>query len=286
MHVVLGDGEMTQKELTETLKDLWEQAGDESFWFVVQGKSEPTATDKNLIKFLHTNEIYYEVLTDDADAMADIYTQSQNTHVAKQLARKVVNLLNNSPEENEDADVLALYVSDDSEAEEDRWLNATVQAANDAGFKGFVLNDGMVEIELSGPGEPEPEPEEPPKPSKAPAKKVGAKKAAAAPVPESAEVPSREELEEMDLGELKEVAANLGITLPPRTRPKTYIDHILGETPAAPEAEVTPSTAVNTSGGTMDGGLSIGGVQISVEAVAAVAADMVMRRIVEALQSV
>jgi hypothetical protein len=285
MHVVLGDGEMTQKELSETLKDLWEQAGDEAFWFVVQGKSEPTTTDKNIVKFLHTNEIYYEVLTDDADAMADIYTQSQNTHVAKQLARKVVSLLNNSPEEGEEADVLALYVSDDSEAEEDRWLNTTVQAANDAGFKGFVLNDGMVEIELSG-GEPEePEPEEPPKPSKAPAKKVGAKKAAPA-KETAAEVPSREELEEMDLGELKEVAANLGITLPPRTRPKTYIDHILGEAaPETPEAEVTPSIAADTTSDS-GSGLSIGGVQISVEAVAAVAADMVMRRIVEALQSV
>ena len=52
MHVVLGDGEMSRKELTETLKDLWNRAGDEPFWFLVQGKPEPTETDANLLTWL------------------------------------------------------------------------------------------------------------------------------------------------------------------------------------------------------------------------------------------
>lgn len=296
MHLVLGDGEMTAKELTETLKDLWEKAGDDPFWFIIQGKSEPTATDKALVKFLHTNEVYYEVLTDDADSMADIYENSQNTHTAKRLAQKVVNLLNNSPEEDEGADILALYVSDDPDAEEDRWLNTIVQAANDADFKSYVLNDGLVEIELAGgeeEEEPEPEPEpEPAKPAKA--SKTPSKKAAAKPKaeePEEEEEPedlgpvtySRDELEDMDLGQLKEIASKRGITLPPRTRPKTYIDHILGEAPgSAPEAEVEN---VKTGGDTVTGGLTIGGVPISVEAVAATAADIVLRRLGEALGS-
>lgn len=276
MHVVLGDGEMTQKELTETLKDLWEQAGDSAFWFLIQGKSDPTATDRNIVKFLHTNEVYYEVLTDDADSMADIYNQAQNVHVAKRLATKVVSLLTNSPEDGEDADVLALYVSDDSEAEEDRWLNTTVQAANDAGFKAYVLNDGMVEIELAG-GEPEAEPEQeapPTKPSKAPAKKAAAKKAA--PAAPAEDEYTREQLEEMDLTELKEVAAKLGITLPPKTRLKTYIDHILGEATTGPEAEVTTPEVVDTNVVT----------DIDIDDVVERAASLAVKRIVEALQSV
>ena len=44
----------------------------------------------------------------------------------------------------------------------------------------------------------------------------------------------------MEPSEVKEVAAALGIVLPPRTRATTYIEHILGEArAAAPTAEVT-----------------------------------------------
>ena len=52
--------------------------------------------------------------------------------------------------------------------------------------------------------------------------------------------PIVEELEEMEPSEVKEVAAALGIVLPPRTRATTYIDHILGEVKGdAPAVEVS-----------------------------------------------
>ena len=148
MHLVLGDGEMSKKELTETLKDLWEKAGDEAFWFVLQGKSAPSETDTNLVSWLVKNQVYFEVLTDDADAMDEIYGDAQEIHVAKRLGQKVVSLLNTKPEDGEDADVLGLFVSDDPAAEEDKWLNNIIQAAVDAGFKAYGLNDGLVEVDL------------------------------------------------------------------------------------------------------------------------------------------
>ena len=159
MHVVLGEGEMTRKELTETLKDLWDRAGEEPFWFLLLGKSEPTATDQTLVTWLHKNEIYYEVVTDDADAMADIYSGSQNTHVAKRLAQKIVNLLGTASEEDETADVLALFTSDEPDAEGDRWLITALQATMAAGYPALGLNDGLVPIDMTG-GETEPEQEE------------------------------------------------------------------------------------------------------------------------------
>jgi hypothetical protein len=197
--------------------------------------------------------------------MSEIYTAPQEVHTAKKLSQKVVGLMQSKPEEGETAEVLALFFdTNDVTAAEDRWLNGVIQAAYDGGFATRALNDGLVEIDLSE-GAAEPEPEEKPTPTKAVAKKTVAKKAAARPAPKpdteeadtevpaeveaeleeppatpAASVPTREELEEMEPSEVKEVAASLGIVLPPRTRATTYIDHILGEAKApAPTAEVS-----------------------------------------------
>jgi len=263
MHVVLGDGEMTRKELTETMADLWkadEEAGS-TFWFLLQGKSEPTATDKALVKWIEASDIYYEVITDDAEAMDATYSSPQETHVAKKLSQKVLSLLDSKPEDGEEAELLALFFSDDNSAEEDRWLNQVCQDVFDAGIKVRALNDGLLEVDLSEvaeAAEAEPEQEDAKVlPIKSAAKKAVAKKGGAAPrrdtpVSEEDDVPdassadgksyTRDELEEMELPALKEIAKAKGIEFPSRTRMTTYIDAILGED--RPTAEVTqPETA-------------------------------------------
>lgn len=264
MHVVLGDGEMTRKELTETMADLWkadEEAG-ATFWFLLQGKSEPTATDKALVKWLESNDIYYEIITDDADSVDAVYSQPQETHVAKRLSQKVVGLLNSKPEEGEEAELLALFFSDDSSAEEDRWLNQVCQDVFDGGFKVRALNDGLLEVDLSE-ATTEAEAEQPdnvtPIKSGGATKKAVAKKGGAAPrrdtevseevaadAPADAASYTRDQLEEMDLEALKGIAATLNISLPPRTRMTTYIDAILGED--RPAVEVTQPEAVASNG--------------------------------------
>ena len=277
MHAVLGDGEMTRRELTETLGDLWkaDEESAQSFWFILQGKSEPTDTDKALVTWLEKNEIYYELVADDPEAVSEIYTQPQEVHTAKKIAQKIVALLQSKPEEGEPAEILALFSDvNDATAAEDRWVNGVIQAAYDAGFPTRALNDGLVEIDLSeGAAQAEAEPEAEPAKA-APAKKAVAKKAAAprpaadTPIPAegdgefeqslegtahgiSGKIPTREELEDMEPSEVKEVAAAMGIVLPPRTRATTYIDHILGEAKApAPTAEVeeVPEVAVAANG--------------------------------------
>jgi pyruvate/2-oxoglutarate dehydrogenase complex dihydrolipoamide acyltransferase (E2) component len=291
MHAVLGDGEMERKELTETLADIWkadEKAGN-TFWFLLQGKAEPTDTDKAMVTWLEKNDIYYEVITDDEANMDAIYSQPQEVHTAKRLAQKVVNLLKEKPEEGEEAEVLALFVSSDPEAEEDRWLNAVCQSVYDAEFPIRAFNDGLVEVDLSGDGE-EPKEEEVEEPAKSVAKKAPVKKAAAQAKADTkvseedetpsaaAAAPSRAALEDMDLDQLKEVASNLGITLPPRTRMNTYIEAILGEAkPEAPAAEITPSPEVG-------GSASINGFDI--EELAALIASKFLRGLKEALSEV
>lgn len=259
MHVVLGDGEMTRKELSEALAEIWktdEEAG-ATIWFLIQGKAEPSDTDKTLVTWLEKNEIYYEIVTDDAASVDAVYSQPQEVHTAKRLAQKVVNLMESKPEEGESAEVLALFVSEDVGAEEDRWLNDVCQAVFDAGYVVRALNDGLAVIDMSeeaAAAEAEPEPE--PAPLRAIKAGAATKKAPAkavdTPVSEAVATKptgalTRSGLEELDLPALKEIAAQKGLTLPPRSRMGTYIDAILGEAEVPPEAEVevaeTPATA-------------------------------------------
>lgn len=266
MHVVMGDGEMTRKELVATLDDLWqknEEDGDGNFWFLLQGKSDPTDTDQALVNWLNTNELYYAVITDDKASMHKCYNPAQ-TFVSKTLSKKVPALLESETEENEMVDILALFASDDPEAEEDRWLNELMSDLAMSGHAIRALNDGLLVLDFESeeaPTEEEPVEEEAP----APSKKAPAKKAAAKPKPEPEEEPeveaetteegveeeeievTRENLETLELAELKQIAGDLGITLPPRTRATTYVNAILGEDDT-PEAEVEETPVASTNG--------------------------------------
>jgi hypothetical protein len=262
LHVVMGDGEMTRKELVATMDDLWEREGDGNFWFLLQGKSDPTETDKFLTTWLQGNDLFYAIVTDDKASLHQCYSSAAQTFVAKGLAKKVISLIESEPEDGELVDVLALFTSDDPEAEEDRWLNDLMGEIAEAGHTIRALNDGLTVLDFeSSPEEEEveqSEEEEEVRSKKAPAKKAapsktapskGAKpKSAAQPEPEEEseeeveEVElTREDLEAMDLTELKEIAKANGIELPPRTRTTTYIDAILGvdDTPAAEVEEVS-----------------------------------------------
>ncbi len=264
LHVVMGDGEMTRKELVATMDDLWEKEGDGNFWFLLQGKSDPTETDKFLTNWLQSNDLFYAIVTDDKASLHQCYTSAAQTFVAKGLAKKVVSLIESEPEDGELVDVLALFTSDDPDAEEDRWLNDLMGEIAEAGHTIRALNDGLTvldfESEPEEEAEAEEEEEEDVRSKKAPAKKAAAPSKAASkkpvaqpePIEEEEEVEevdlTREDLEAMDLAELKEIAAANGIELPPRTRSTTYIDAILG-VDNTPEAEVEDVVATNGHAG-------------------------------------
>jgi hypothetical protein len=241
MNVVLGDGELPAKELDALLRDMWEKANkvDDPFWFLIQGKAEPTPTDQAMIKWLIANDVYYEMISDGSEA--DIYEGFQKKYTVKRLAPKVVSLMQETPDAGEEARLLALFASDDPEGEEDRWLNDVIQAVADANFKVLAMNDGMQAVKVVTVPDEEAEIEET---VTEPRKAAATKKAAAQPPIEEVEEPSanggytREQLEEMNLDQLKEVAAKVGIELPPRTRMATYVEAILGND-GTPEIEIT-----------------------------------------------
>ena len=247
-----------------------------------------------MLNWMSKNEIWFEVITDDADAVDEIYADAQETYVVKRLSQKVVSLLTTKPEEGEEADVLGLFVSEDPTAEEDRWLNNVIEAAMKEGFKAYALNDGLVEIDLGG-GESatqqeEEEEEEVPAAAKPAPSKRAAKKAAAPSDNGGTKAKksyTRDELEELDLDGLKEIASDLGITLPPRTRMATYIDHILGENKDdSPSVEVTKpavTKTVESNGDDDEDAVEIEGVieAFDIEDIV----DQVFARLVQALQA-
>jgi hypothetical protein len=240
MHVVLGDGEMTRRELSKTLEDLVEQASeipdDDEFWFLLQGKAEPTATDKALMDWIAERDIWYAVITDDKKGMDPIYKTAQETYEVKRLAPKVLSLMQEKPQEGEDAALFGLFVNNDADVPEDTWLNDVMASVVEGGYKIFSMNDGLVELGLPGGGDEDAEEEAEPDN----VVEMTSKSKVPKPPPEEEEAPSgtpkRDELEDMNSEQLRALGATMGLEFPPRTRMTTMIKEILGE--GGTEAEV------------------------------------------------
>ena len=269
LHVVLGNGYMPTKELHAHLQDMKEKAlaDDDGFWFLVEAKAEPTDTDQALVKWLNAdppNDIYFDAIG-DKDSADKIYSSAQTVHKATKLAPKIVQLMKKAvagDEENEPegADLLALFFSDEEDAEEDRWLNDVIADVAAAGFPVYAFNDGMTLLEP--PSGDDEEPLEIAVEAEFEVEEVGADVITLRPIL------TREELEALELDDLKKMALDKGIEVPPRSRRPTYIDAILGVEEEAPEVEVEePPAYVNTTAtyttGNTTGNLHIMGTEIS-----------------------
>ena len=252
LHVVLGDGYMPTKELTAHLEDMRAKAlaDDDGFWFLVQAKAEPTDTDRALVKWLSTPDydIYWDAIG-DKDAADKIYhAGAQTIHKATRLAPKITALMEQAkaggvdeegdPVEPEDADLLALFFSDEEGAAEDDWLNDVISAVADAGFAVFAFNDGMTPIE-------------PPDAEEMEEMREGDEPAVVA--------YTREMLADLDLDELKKIAQEKGVTVAPRSRKPTYIDAILGEEDEVAEVEMEPPQEPAATKQHADANTSVGG---------------------------
>lgn len=240
MYVAAGSGEMPKEDLKATLDDLEATAVQEerTFWMLVQASAEPTSTDRSLMAWVKEHETYFETYGPDAAKADDIYKGTQEKHAVKGIVKKIVDLMNEKPEDGEDACLLALFASDDPAAPEDAELYEIVEAVLSAGFPVYAFNDGMGEIGLNEDAIPEPEdPEEIVPPDSTPETE------------EIPEVPTSEEwtqaqLEGLDGEEVRAIAAGFGITLKPRTRTATYIDAILNRNQVEEPAEVEVEESV------------------------------------------
>ena len=264
LHAVIGEGSLPKKELTATLLDLLEKSTEEDadFWFLLQGKAEPTDTDKAVVEWLEANQIYYEVFTDDGDSLDAIYESSQNIHVGKRLVQKVTNILKGA--EDQQVDLLALFVNTQEDDVADQFLLDMLQSAIDAEIPCFGLNDSMTQIDLSDGGDEDTPAEEPVEVSSnnvTPIKKAASKRAATpkpgpiARTPERAmakaearalpEPHTREELEELTDAEVRAIGGSLGIATRGR---ENWISKILDAQKAVQDEEPGPTLGDEESG--------------------------------------
>lgn len=182
LYVVAGNGTGPTKEISAALKDLKDKAtkDDAEFWLLVEGKDEPSTTDNAIIKWLTTNEIWFEVVT----STGTTYDGAQDTAQAEDVYAAMLERIQERAAESEEAALLILPVDPDGETDDDETLMTLVEQAIDADVSVFALNGEMAKITLDDEPQPD-EPEEAPVPAKAATKKA-ATKAAPAPTKKAA----------------------------------------------------------------------------------------------------
>lgn len=237
LHAVIGEGSINKRDLTHQLEDLREKATaeDDQFWFLVQGKSDPTQADKDLIAYFAENEIFFATIAHEDTTLDDLYENAEDNHEFDgEFGPALVEAMQSLQEDDEGADLLALLVNPKEDDEGDIAAIEAIQAAIDAGFEAFGLNDSMEQITLE---EAEPEP------PKAAAKKSSSSKATAEPKEgllkddEIAQPFNREELEAMSPPDIKALATGMGIT---GRGKKDYIEGILAARGDSPVSNVVP----------------------------------------------
>lgn len=154
LHAVIGEGSINTRELNHQLDDLMQNA-DNNFWFIVQGKAEPTQADQDLVVYFTEHEIYFVTLTDENVEMATLYEGRADEHVYDgEFGPALVEALESLREpledtdEMESVDVLALLVNPKEEDPLDTPAIDAIMAVINAGHQVYGLNDSMEEITL------------------------------------------------------------------------------------------------------------------------------------------
>jgi hypothetical protein len=164
LYAIAGSGEAPVNEVTKSLADLRDKAEKDGadFWLLIEGKDDPTKTDKAILKWCSDNDTWFEVVTSTGvtydGAQEAIQNEDPFTYILERIAERRT--------EEEDGAVLVLLPPDD--ADEDEALMALIENALDSGIEVLQLNGAMAKLSL---GEVE---DELPEPAAAPAKAAGA----------------------------------------------------------------------------------------------------------------
>src|SRR5262245_12237434 len=116
LYAVAGNGVGTDAELTKGLDDLRSKAEkDQSdFWLLVEGKDDPTKADKAILKWLTSNDIWFEVVT----STGTTYDGSQDTVQSEDPFAAMLERITARRAEDEDGAVLVLLPAEDEDEDE------------------------------------------------------------------------------------------------------------------------------------------------------------------------
>jgi len=238
---LIGLGETTPENAIALLEDLTGAFDDARFILPVSGE-QWSDTLGEIADWIIDQQIPFEaVVTDDSAAdrkFKPILAEAEKEHKVARVPHKIVNLLEKAAEPR----LVILWDDDDGDCE------AAMDKAIEKNIECLDLTNGLDKLEYDadepeGGGEPE-EDAKPAKKSKADDENAedtsGEQDGVDNPY-------TRDELEAMDSDALKDIAGEWGLTVPPRSRAKKYIEAILaaqGEAPAdEPEDEPEERTS-------------------------------------------
>lgn len=222
-----GTGKVSDKETDALLTEYLTDKGDEITFLIPATKPSYTDTMAAVVAFAQACDppIPYEIIHDQVSAkarpIAAAIKGASKTHQVAGVGRKLVADL----AKKDDALLVVIWDDDDTE------LEKVVNAARDADMMIRDLTVQLTEVEFT-------DEEDETAPDEADTDTEAAPEAAEDSDPVDDTPYTAEELEGAELPDLKQVAADMGIEVPPRSRKPTYVALILDaqeKAAAAPE---------------------------------------------------
>lgn len=141
LYTLIGNGNANKKEVISSLNSL--RDADDDFGLIIAEVGFPNETLEHILNWVGKNEIYYEsVLLPEGGIMRDFHERASETYTSPKPMLKAVQVTPARKAEGEDCAVLIL--SDDLESDE--YLLAAVEKAVEIGMPVYDLGNQMVEI--------------------------------------------------------------------------------------------------------------------------------------------
>lgn len=244
MYVIVGNGQMPAKEVEAQLADLINNAvnvQDVDIWFLLEGKTIPTDTDKAIVKYLDRIQAYYETFEESNHGTPHIMYANAAAHRGNVGYKNLIDYMNEQAEQ--EAGEIALlglfYDFDNQYHPEDALLDTLAsEISPDSAVSFYALNAAMVKLDA---GDAPVTPKQPKEvPSAVPQSKSEYDKTAFEAL-SSLEDWTAEELAALTVEELRAICPNA-----PKKATKTELVSILlgdnvTEIPAAPAPVEMPS---------------------------------------------
>lgn len=213
----IGAGEISTKASTALIEDLIEANGGSAKFVFPFTKEHFTDSIGELVEWAIEEEIDYEAVTDDSTPkkLNDFVEQASKTHKVQRIPHKIVNICDKSG----NGRVVILWDDDDEDCV------TALERAQDKDVEALDLTNGLDILALEDDGEDEEEePEEVEDEDEEDDE-------------EEDEEVTAEDIEAMDFKELKELAKEWGVEVPPRTKSAGYKKALLADLEAEDDDE-------------------------------------------------
>lgn len=154
MYVIVGNGQMPAKEVEAQLADLINSAvnvQDVDIWFLLEGKTTPTDTDKAIIKYLDKIQAYYETFEDSNYTSPNLLYGHSQAHRGNVGFNNLIEYMREQAEQEAgEVALLGLFYDFDNQYHPEDALLDTLASEIGSGsdIKFYALNAAMVRLDV------------------------------------------------------------------------------------------------------------------------------------------